>query len=62
MKIFGLSEFLKGIQIDYDKETKQYYVVNDLTPWVYGIGDSIEEALNEYFSALKDLVLIPINT
>ena len=57
MRVINFIDFLKGLQVDYDKETKQYYIINDLTPGVYGIWDTMEGALNEYFSALKDLVL-----
>jgi len=57
MKLLSFENFLKDLIIEYDKETDQYYVINDQTPWVYGIWENVEDALNEYFSALKDYVL-----
>jgi hypothetical protein len=57
MKIINFENFLDWLEINFDKETNQYYVINDLTPGVYGIGNTKKQAIDEYFSALKDMVL-----
>lgn len=46
------------VKIEFDIETKQYSLVNDLTPGVYWIWDSKEEAIKEYLSSLGDLILL----
>ncbi len=46
------------IEIEYDEETKQYCLVNEETPWVYGIWETKQIAVDEYLSSLRELILI----
>lgn len=48
----------ESVVIEFDKETKQYCVINDNTPGIYWIWDTKEEAVSEYLSSLKDMILI----
>lgn len=44
--------------MEYDSETAQYSLYNDLTPGVYGIGDTKKDAVREYLSGLEDFICI----
>lgn len=47
-----------NINVQFDEETKQYYIHNDDTPGVYGLGEDMEVALEEYLSGIKDFILV----
>lgn len=53
-----LEKISSWVNIDFDEETKQFTLTNDETPWVYGIWETQEEAINEYLSCLGDLILV----
>ena len=53
-----MPNFYNNIIIEFDLETNQYSVVNDLTPWVYWLWDSKELALSNYFLCLQNSYLI----
>jgi hypothetical protein len=46
------------VKIEFDTETWQYSIINDNTPWIFWIWDSLQEAVSEYLSSLWDLILI----
>jgi hypothetical protein len=46
------------VEFSYDEETRQYSLINDNTPWIFGVGETKEEAVSEYLSWLKDMILI----
>lgn len=46
------------VEIEYDKETNQYTLINNETPWVYWLWETLEDAVWEYLSWLWDLILI----
>lgn len=50
-------KLFESLKIELDKETGQYSIWNDLTPGVYGIGNTKQEAIKEYMSSLEDHVL-----
>lgn len=53
-----MTNIRENINIKLDKETKQYYIYNDATPGVYGLGDTMEKALEEYLSSVKDFIIV----
>lgn len=57
-RIIHPNNLLEQMIITYDPDQQQYSIYNDATPWVYGIGDTQEEAINEYTLALQDFLLI----
>lgn len=44
---------MKHNNIKYDIETTQYYIINDLTPGIYWLGNTKKDAIEEYFSSLN---------
>lgn len=57
-RVIHPNNLLEQMIITYDPDQQQYSIYNDATPWVYGIGDTQEEAINEYTLALQDFLLI----
>ena len=55
---YNMTTIRDNIKIQLDKETKQYYIFNDNTPGTYGLDDSMEKALEEYLSSVKDFIII----
>lgn len=48
----------KGLKIQYDEETKQYYAYNDETRGVYGLWKTKEDAFEEYIKTLRESILV----
>lgn len=53
-----MKNILENFKIEYDKETNQYSIINDMIPGIYWLWDSMEEAIEEYTSAFRDSFLI----
>jgi hypothetical protein len=51
-------EISSWVQFEYDKETSQYSVINESTPWIYWLWDTKSEAVWEYLSGLRDMILV----
>lgn len=49
---------LEWVQIDYDTVTKQYCLINNETPWIYWLWNTKDEAISEYLSWFKDMILV----
>ena len=54
-------KFLRNLKIEFDEETMQWTLYNDMTPWIYGLWDTKDEALEEYISSFKDFILVHYN-
>jgi hypothetical protein len=50
------------VEIEYDKQTKQYCLINNDTPWIYWLWDTKDEAISEYLSWIKDMILVKQNS
>ena len=57
-----LNTLLKGIKFEFDKETNQYSLINNETPWIFWIWETKEEAIEEYLSWFSDSILINENS
>jgi hypothetical protein len=57
-RIIHPNNLLEQMVITYDPDQQQYSIYNDATPWVYGIGETKPDAIQEYVSALQDFLLI----
>jgi len=53
-----VNKLVQWIRIEYDGETIQYTIYNDLTPGVYGVWETKQEAIREYLSGLEDFICI----
>lgn len=47
-----------GVKFEYDKETQQYSLINNDTPWIFWVWETKEDAVTEYLSWLKDMILV----
>ena len=53
-----MKNIIDSFKIEFDAETNQYTIINDLTPGIYWLWDTMEEAIEEYSSSFKDSFLI----
>lgn len=56
-----VNQLTKWMKIEFDNETNQYSVFNDLTPGIYGVWDTKEESIKEYISGLEDFIYVNFN-
>jgi len=56
-----LEEISQTLVIEFDNETSQYSLINDSTPGIFWLWNTKEEAIEEYLSALKDMILVSEN-
>ena len=47
-----------GVEFEYDEETQQYSLINNDTPWIFWVWETKEDAVVEYLSWLKDMILV----
>ena len=47
-----------GVEFEYDEETQQYSLINNDTPWIFWVWEKKEDAVVEYLSWLKDMILV----
>jgi hypothetical protein len=55
------NSFLTNLKIEFDNETMQWILYNDMTPWIYWAWETKNEALEEYMSSFKDFILVNYN-
>jgi hypothetical protein len=46
------------VEFEYDEETQQYSLINNDTPWIFWVWETKEDAVVEYLSWLKDMILV----
>jgi len=56
-----LEEISQNLVIEFDNETSQYSLINDSTPGIFWLWNTKEEAIEEYLSALRDMILVSEN-
>ena len=47
-----------GVEFEYYEETQQYSLINNDTPWIFWVWETKEDAVVEYLSWLKDMILV----
>jgi len=50
------------IVVEYDDETRQWYVYNNNTPWVYGLWETKKNAFLQYLDVLQESIQIDFTT
>ena len=53
-----MENIIMKFDIEFDIITKQYTIINDYIPGVFGLWDTIEDAIDEYTSCFKESILL----
>jgi hypothetical protein len=53
-----MENIITKFDIEFDADTKQYTIINDYIPGVFGLWETLEDAIDEYTSCFKESILL----